>query len=1307
MTRIVEVYSSDEPFFLVPEGKPYPTSCLVEDDDGFRFLLSNTASLPAPSCLQAAKGGALGALIALPDLSGLWLDVSHFPTIEKGLPPSGIYQAERQAQPVAMHPLSVMAFVAQATTVAAPIGTNQFVHLHAHSEFSALDGLSTVDEMVQAAVADGQPAIAVTDHGVCSAHPALQKAAMDADIKPIFGMEAYFVGDRHARGPGKLILPPEPKSSDFLHLPTRAEQSRALKEARDAWQADKESGTAEHKARQKAALDYMHLILWAESDQGLRNLWAISTGAYLTGFYGKPRVDWDLLERHAEGVMCSTACLRGPLMRLILNEDEEQARVNLARLMGIFDDRLWVEIHTNGLPEQRTANIESQRLAYEHGLPTIAVVDSHYPCADDAHAHQVWLSAQTNKTLSDDSGLFEGHQDYHLLTTEEVRRSLDYLPGVDEAIKNTVAVADRCHAMLTPRKVMPVYSRQVVGTEEQRRAADVRRLYEMCLGTPEDGYANFRRLCDRNHPSCIRPSLRYGAQTYMDRFDTEMQLLVSKGFCGYYLMVADQVRYAKSKGILVGPGRGSGGGSLVAYLCGITAIDPVEAGLLFERFLTEGRDEPPDFDVDYPSSARDIMQDYCSEVWGEDHTMRVGTHMRLKSKGTINDLARVFPDRMDYADVRAFAKFVDAAEAHTAGKGLSWDELWEQHGDELEPFRTKYPDIFALADRFRGRLKSYGKHAAGMVISPDEVLTDNLPMRTAENSNHPISQFDMDALTMLGYIKFDLLTLRTLDTIQHCIDIIRERRGIEVNVYDWIEGTETEPGQYDDPQVWGEIAAGNTLGIFQIETAGGTRMTKRFGPRSIAELADVITLVRPGPERSGLTESYLRRREGLESVTVPDPRLEEILRPTNGCIIYQEQVMQTCQILAGYTLNEADKIRKILGKKQTEKVAEAGRAFVDRCVTVGGCDPEMATKLWEALAEFAKYSFNKSHAWAYAVIGYWTAWLKVHHPIEYQTAALSTVKKERIPEFVNEARRMGYSVLPPDINDSGIGFTATLMGCRFGLDRIGGIGEATAPAIMVGQPYTSFEDFLERKGSAANKGVVKRLAQVGAFDSLVPNRRALVSRLEWADSPDSGVCQWSSDRPDVNGLPCRFDWSSEPVKVGKSGRPLKNQPQPPKKCSKACRNYTAPQPPDFDSLPNYTEREIRDIEMEAFGTYLSSTPFDQLTYLITDDHPNGLLADCATGIEIEERVVTADQGCTFGLVAAIVQSKREITNKRGAQQGFVTLWAQDAAIDCTMFPEEWAKYAPTINKGNLVLASLRKTHKGIHIKEIAAFKEIG
>jgi DNA polymerase-3 subunit alpha len=1230
--------------FVVIDGDPFPLTSLVEDGDGMRILLvAETAQVKREAWDMARQSGAAAVMMIDPpgeDHRFFYGIVDRFSDDVTYYQQGGVDWVNLVGHLIVTD--RILDFSGMLGLVPTRAKSTPFVHLHAHSEHSALDGLATVAEMVQAAIDDGQGALAVTDHGVCAGHPDLHAQAARAGIKPVYGMEAYFVHDRHARG---VVKP-------------------AVKDMADD---EKKAALEAHAAALKKAKDYHHLILWAMNDEGLRNLWAMSSAAYLEGFYGKPRLDWEVLERFAPGVMCSTACLRGPLAVPILAENEEQARSNMGRLLDIFGDRLYAEIHTNQLDEQKTANAEIVNLANEHGVPVIAVVDSHYPCAEDAHAHDVWLAAQTNSDLADDTGLFDGAQQYHLMTTEEVKANLAYLGKsvVTEAIANTSDVADRCTAALRPRNLLPTFSKK--GTDSERRDRDRDRAVDMAV-------ANWSKCkVSEDHP----------ITEYIERFEEEAQLLTEKGFWGYFLVVAEQTTFAKDNGILVGPGRGSGAGCLIAYLMGITEVDPVEAGLLFERFLDKERDDPPDFDVDYPASKRDIIQDHVSERWGEERTVRVGSVIKLKNRGVFKDLGRIYRDRdggagypAEFVDFSEIGKIIERAEQGAAGLGLSWEDLWAQHGDELEPFKEKYPEIFDLAERFKGRVKSYGRHAAGMVISTDEDLTGALPLRIGEESHQPITQFDMDALALLGYLKFDILTLRTLDTLQMCLDLIKERRGRTINVYDWRE-------EYEDPQVWDEICAGNTKGLFQIETTEGTRLTRRFKPRSIADLADIGTLVRPGPKRSGLTETYFRRREGFEEVTVPDPRLTEVLAPTQGCIIYQEQVMKTCQLLGGYTLTEANVVRSILGKKKVDKVEEAGREFVSR-VTANGMGQEATEHLWSQLGEFAKYSFNKSHAWSYAMVGYWTAWFKFHYPIEFFTAVLSTVKKERIPEFVNEARRMGYDVLPPDINESGAQFTATHAACRYGFEGVEGIGEKAAPDIVAGQPYTSFEDFMERKGPRANMGVVKTLARIGAFDSLVANRRALVGSLEWETGPDSDQCQ-HLDPSVVNpasGLPCRFDWSSEPVILGKSGRPLKAK-LPPKRCTKACRQYLAPAAPDWSAVEDYTDDEIMAIEKELLGLYLTATPFDRID---RDD-----LLKLATGTDIS----TGASG--EYLMVAIITRVKEHTDRNGNKMAFLTMYAQNEDLDVTVFKDDWRAYKKWMKPDVMCFARVKRNGRGISL----------
>lgn len=1235
--RVVEQRPDQHETSAEVGGRTYPVPSIVEDDDGLRLLLHRAYWLPVDLWVWASTSGA-GAIVNVEtDEYVLASDFEEHRT-ENERNRSLVLAANRWAPYRPGMTFMEMAGVSHADQVDLGLAMNgldesdledlgEFVHLHTHSEYSALDGVSELDDMMKVICGDGQRAIAVTDHGNCAVHPALQKAADKAGVKPIFGMEANFVPDRHVKG---------------------AEVRR----------------------------EYQHLVLWAMNDEGLRNLWAMSTEGYAEeAFYDRPRIDWEILERYAEGVMCSTACLRGPLMEPFLRGDQDTATANLARLSLIFGDRLYIELHANQLDEQLRANAFAVECSKTYDIPMVAVVDSHYDGVKcDQHTHRVWLSVQTNNDISDDNGMFGGGQEYHLMTAQEVREKLAYLGPdvVEEAMRNTVRVARRCTAKIETTINKPVYSK---ATSEwpDRVAHDVDRLWAM--------------ITDR---WVTRVPQNRDQQPYLDRIDREMGLLVAKVFCGYFLMVEDFVTWAKRNGILVGPGRGSGGGSLVAYIIGITEIDPVEHELLFERFMTEGREALPDFDIDFPSSQKGRMFDYVRERWGADNVAIVGTHMRMKSKGILNDIARAMKSTLPddyYVDFRAVALIIDEAEAGTAGLGMSWEDLWTQHGEELQPYRDRYPQVFEQADVLHGKLKTFGTHPAGIIISTEGPITGALPLRKGEEGAPMVAQFGLEALEDLGYPKFDLLNLRTLDTLQMCVDLIKETTGEWVDVYSW-----THDEQYSDPQIFDEISAGWTLGIFQIETQSGTRMTKRFGPATVAELADVITLVRPGPMRSGLTEQYLRRRDGEEEVYVPDQRLEPVLTRTNGCMLYQEDIMQTCMVLAGYDSNEADEVRKILGKKKVEKVAAAGQMFVERAVA-NGTDPRVAELLWEQMAEFAKYSFGRAHAYAYAILGVWTAWFKFHYPVQFLCAALSTVKQERIADFVEEARRMGYSIQPPDINESKAGFTATQMAVRYGFLSIKGIGDAACDAILAGQPYTSWEDFVERKTSKCNSGHVKTLASIGAFDSLVPNRRYLEHLLALDEVKGSDRCMWKTDEPvlitgiplkddlpNQRELPCAYDWPSEPREPSKQVGRFKAAKPLPAKCSRACRRYEATPAPDPDAIEPYTDEDIRRIEIDTLGVFLSSTPFDRI-------HPDDR-AMCSTAVE----VLSSDPG--EYLVAGLVRSARKHFDRNDREMAFVKLATERGELDLVVFSAEVIKYRAALQPGRLVFASVRKDYRG-------------
>lgn len=1284
--RLIESYATDGSVAVLG-GRSFPGTCLIEDDeDGIRWLLSSDHSqIHAPLWARASAAGAAGIIVP-GEFKIRAITAERFAEDRQERPPH--YVVPDNSWSLFDHaPSYAEILMAPRGGLIVPRAEGRrtgFVHGHTHAEYSSLDGLSTIPEIVAEAVADGQPGLALTDHGRCSGHPELQAECDKAGIKPIFGIEAYFQDDRFAR-----TSPEKTKEEN-------------------------------HKAR----YGYWHLILWAMNEEGLHNIWAMSTESFRDGLYDqKPRMDWDTLRRHSAGVMAASGCLRGPLAQPIKDDDEEGARANLGKLLDIFGDRFYLEIQPNALAEQEKVNRTLVVMGREYGVPLMATVDSHYPRREDHAAHQAWIAVQTNSDVQDEGDLFAVNLDLYMQTEEDVRKGLAYLgaDAVDEAVSNTLDLVRRTDARIGGKPTPPVYSRQ--GGHDR----DAERLLDLCL-------ENWAKVCGKKAPQ----------DAYMERFEREFGLIRRKEFCGYFLMVSDYCRWARSQGILVGPGRGSGGGSLVAYLCDITEIDPVEGDLPFERFMTEGRTSLPDFDVDFPASKKEEILGYLVDRYGRERVVQIGTHLRLKSKGIVKDLTRsmmsslladeqaaldaalaslresevqIARERLEarrkavLADMKAVSDIVKEAERDKAGLGMSWEDLWAQFGDDLQPYREKYPALFAMADRLQGRLKSYGKHAAGVVISTDRDLTDWLPLSAGEDGRM-VTQFDMVALESMGLVKFDVLTIRTLDTVQWATDLIEEIRQVEVDIYAWTD-------EYVDPQVWEEVAAAKTLGIFQIETSAGTKLCQRMGPRSLQELCDMITLVRPGPMRSGLTETYLRRRAGLEPVSYPDPRMEQVLGPTWGCMIYQEQIMQACIVLAGYSSDEADEVRKILGKKKIEKIGPAGQEFVSRAASWGGMDRSAAQALWDQMAEFAKYSFGKAHAYAYAVLAYWTAWLKFHYPVEFFAAALSTIDKDRIPEFVKELRRAGYTVLPPDINASGRGFKVEPLAVRYGLDAINGIGEAAVDYLIAGQPYKSFQEFDEyvtQKGTKANAAVQMLLAKVGALDSLEPHRAGLVRMLEARKSGAATRCVYKNDevtfsnrdvlsyrgeyeteeefeewrRMNVPPDTCTFDWSTEEPPVNpRTGKKLKKKPLP-KKCTRACRQYKAPDPVSLAEGEDFDDEAVRTLEHELLGVFLSSTPFDR----IPDDERQRMLADA-------EAMIDGEAGRLYTVAAILMKARITKTRATGDEMAFLTLDTEASTVEAVAFPRKWAEIKTGLHDGQLCLVVLEKQDddKGYIVRE--------
>lgn len=1088
---------------------------------------------------------------------------------------------------------------------------DRFVNLHTHTDFSSLDGLTKMEELADCLVELGQEHMAVTDHGTCAGHYHLMKQAKAKNLHPIFGIEGYFVHDRH--------------------------------EKVDQY-------------------DYMHLVLLAQTSKGLSNLWALSTEANKPdAFYGKPRMDWDLLKRYAEGLICTSACVRGPLGRPLRAGRPTEVVDNLGRLMEIFGDRFFIELGTSTTEDQVLINKTLVEMAFTYSVPLVAAVDSHYPHADDYEAHQVWIRAGTNTTGTDtEAKLFGDQMPYHLASSKEVAERLSYLPPevVEESIVTTVEIAESCTAEFPARAEMPMFN------PKEGRAYAINR----CIDVIEASWAK----------KCQGKPIPEGE--YLERVNTEMDMLVPKNFIDNFMITADYVRAAKDQGILVGPGRGSAAGSLVAYLLGITEVDPLEYDLPFSRFMTPGRIEPPDFDVDFPTSARPWAQHYVTQRWGGDHVARVGTHGRLKNKQVVRDVSRVFnnsgneADAIDHRDIEAIVAIIDAEESTSAGLGYQWSQVMAANEEVLAPYISRYPKLFAMCERLVGRLKSYGRHAAGLVISTIEPLAGRLPMRVGDE-DQMVSEFDFESSEAMGLLKFDFLTLRTLDTLDNAIKAIEANYGTKVTFYDWDQ-------EYRDPLVWTEISDGNTLGLFQFETRAMTRLARQVRPENIAMMSDIQSLVRPGPMRSGITGTYISRKNGAETVTYADPRLEPVLQATYGQIVYQEQLMSVCRVLAGYDDVEADYVRKILGKKKKDLVVEEGNKFV-KAATERGMSEEAARFLWERMGIYALYVFNKSHAVSYSLLSYWTAWLKVHYPAEFLTAVLATVDKDSVPKFAAEARRYGYQVLPPDVNLSSESFTTEGIAIRYGLGNIKGVGEKAVEVILANRPYESFDDFATKMAAIprkpCNAGPIKVLAAVGAFDALVPSRRALEVQLAQERAKEDQVCVDHNPDRDNHGLPCNYDWEAEPVELNKRGKPVAKTI--PKKCWKACRHYR-PRGLDLPTEP-YTRPEVMQRELEHLGFWLTFTPFDIIPREERDQ------------LYVAEEIETGPAGDYYNTAGLITSIRKTRVKATGDQMAILTLTAFTSPIDVAIFPRAWATYSGILRVNQLVLLEIRKNEKGL------------
>ena len=900
-----------------------------------------------------------------------------------------------------------------------------FVHLHLHSQYSLLDGAIKIGDLVERARECRMPALAITDHGNMFGAIEFYQKAMAAGIKPIIGCEIYVAnGSRFEKGNAR-------SSSDA-------------------------SG---------------HLVLLCQNLTGYRNLCTLVSAAYREGFYYKPRVDWELLREHNAGLIALTACLGGELPTLIGAGRMADAKRRAGEIAQVFDDnRFFLELQENFLPEQAPVNQGLIEISKELGLPLVATNDCHYLTREQAFAHEVLLCIQTGKTMDDPSRMRFSNEEFYVKSPEEMAELFKHVP---EALRNTVEIAERCNLELDFKTYhFPEYQ-----LPAGKSLDDV--LEEMSRTGLDERLANIRKL---------RPDFSAEEErTYHERLERELACIQQMGFPGYFLIVADFINWAKDHDIPVGPGRGSAAGSLVAYAIRITDIDPMPYHLLFERFLNPERVSMPDIDVDFCIYGREQVIDYVRQKYGTDNVAQIITFGTMLAKGVIRDVGRAL--NMPYGEVDKVAKLVPGTLGITLKEALQQEPKLR----ELVEKDPKIKQLWPIALALEGLTRHASTHAAGVVVTP-RPLTEYLPLYTDPKSGAQVTQYAMSYVEKCGLVKFDFLGLKTLTVIDNAVRLIHAGKNPD---FDLNLVTDDDPASYE------LLSRGETTGVFQLESSGMKELLIKLKPNCFEDIIAVCALYRPGPLGSGMVDDFIQRKHGKKAITYDFPQLEPILKDTYGVIVYQEQVMLIAQVLAGYSLGGADLLRRAMGKKKAEEMAKEREKFIAGAKE-NKLDIKKAGGVFDLMEMFAAYGFNKSHSAAYALVAYHTAYLKAHYPVEFMAALLTEDMEntDKVIKNISEVRAMGIEVLPPDINASERSFTVHDKSIRFGLGAVKGVGSTALESIVEArreEPFVSLHDVCERVNlQKVNKKVVEALIKCGALDSLGGKRAQYMAVLEEA-----------------------------------------------------------------------------------------------------------------------------------------------------------------------------------------------------------------
>ena len=916
------------------------------------------------------------------------------------------------------------------------MGNPQFVHLHLHTDFSLLDGACDISELLDEASRRKMPAVAVTDHGNLFAAANFFNEASKRDVKPIIGCEVYLAkGSRHDRG-------------DKAGPPNGAINGE---------RGEMEPGTRGSN----------HLVLLCEDLEGYHNLIKLVSAGFLEGFYYKPRIDYDLLAKHSRGLIALSACLRGPVTECVVEEKFDLARENAYKLRDIFGKgNFFLEIQDQGLEIEKGVNRELIRLSKETGIPLVATNDCHYLHHEDAHAQEVLLCIQTGKTMSDTHRMKFATDQFYFKTAAEMA---DVFREVPDALSRTLDIAARCNVKIDriPNALpeFKVPEGHTPGSYFEKMA--------------RDGFAQRVPYLER---LAQQGALRNPLAEYERRLSSEIEMIKKMHYEGYFLIVWDFIHYAKAQEVPVGPGRGSAAGSLVSYALRITDVDPLQYNLLFERFLNPERVSMPDIDIDFCMRRRGELIDYVTHKYGRENVSQIITFGTMAAKAAIKDVGRAMD--IPYGEVDRLAKLIPAT------LGIELKTALEESPQLKAAIESdeKLGDLMKVALRLEGLARHASTHAAGVVISP-QPLTELVPVYKT-NRDEITTQYDMNALERIGLLKMDFLGLTTLTVLHDAVKMVLQNRGVKI---------ELDSLALDDEATYKLFSRGDTTAIFQFESHGMRDILRRYHPSRIEDLTALNALYRPGPIQGGMIDDFINRKQGKTKASYELPQLKEILDETYGVILYQEQVMQIANCLASFSLGEADILRRAMGKKKKEEMAAQRAKFL------AGCEknkiPERkAIRIFDLMEEFAGYGFNKSHSCAYALLAYQTAYLKTHYPVEFMAALLTseTGNTEKVVKYINEARGMGISILPPDVNESDLYFTPVGDSIRFGLAAIKNVGENTAKAIResrLGQgEFKSLYDFCERiEPRFLNKRVFESLIKSGAMDSLGPREPMLAS----------------------------------------------------------------------------------------------------------------------------------------------------------------------------------------------------------------------